>query len=193
MSFEVNRGDIFYIDRFGLQTGSEQRAGRPGIIVSNKENNLHSETVEVVYLTTAPKTDLPTHVNISSAARPSIALCEQITTVSTEKLGNFVGHCTKEEMFQIDLALIRSLGVKIPELRDLQKDLDAFIREKKAAQPAEPKKSANPTNGNCAGGGCAFQTLCNMPNWRQSEICIRSCTSNSLAGSSPQGRRRRFA
>lgn len=134
MSQEINRGDIFYIDRFGIQTGSEQRSGRPGIIVSNKDNNQHSETVEVVYLTTAPKTDLPTHVKISSSTRDSTALCEQITTVSVDKLGNFVGQCTKEEMFQIDLALVRSLGIKIPELRDFQKELDAFVKGKSAAE-----------------------------------------------------------
>lgn len=142
MRSEINRGDIYYIDRFGLQIGSEQRAGRPGIIVSNKENNRHSETVEVVYLTTAPKADLPTHVRIFSANRESIALCEQITTVSTEKLGNFIGRCTKEEVFQIELALIRSLRIKIPELRDLQKDLDAFVQEKRAAAIKEQKQSA---------------------------------------------------
>lgn len=150
MSLSVKRGDIFYIDRFGLQTGSEQRAGRPGIIVSCKENNRFSETVEVVYLTTAPKTDLPTHVKILSAARESTALCEQITTVSVEKLGNFIGQCTKEEMFQIDLALVRSLGIKIPELRDLQKELDIFVQEKRAAEieknarPPEPEKAEEP-------------------------------------------------
>lgn len=156
MNQGISRGDIFYIDRFGFQTGSEQRAGRPGIIVSNKENNRHSETVEVVYLTTAPKTNLPTHVRIFSAVRESIALCEQITTVSTEKLGNYVGQCTKEEMFQIDLALVRSLGIKIPELRDLQKDLDALAREMRNANAdkAEPEKPENPTTEDYAGGGC---------------------------------------
>lgn len=150
MSLDIKRGDIFYIDRFGLQTGSEQRAGRPGIIVSCKENNRFSETVEVVYLTTAPKAELPTHVKILSATRESTALCEQITTVSTEKLGNFIGQCTKEEMFQIDLALIRSLGIKIPELRDLQKELEIFAQEKRAAEtdrnakPPEPEKVDEP-------------------------------------------------
>lgn len=157
MSCEVNRGDIFYIERFGLQTGSEQRAGRPGIIVSNRENNLHSETVEVVYLTTAPKTELPTHVQIFSSARRSIALCEQITTVSVERLGDLVGRCTKDEMLQIDVALILSLGVKIPDLRDLQKDLDAFVREKKSAKAdktAYPQEVEKTDTANHAGGGC---------------------------------------
>ena len=72
---DIKRGDIWYIES-GYSVGSEQRAGRPAIVVS-------SGTVEVVYLTTQPKRDLPTHVTISSLSRESTALCEQITSVST--------------------------------------------------------------------------------------------------------------
>ena len=47
----IERGDIFYVGLTPFVTGREQLAGRPGIIVSNDQNNLHSETVEVVYCT----------------------------------------------------------------------------------------------------------------------------------------------
>lgn len=76
---EIKRGDIFYVGG-GQTTGSEQRAGRPAIVVSNDKNNEHSQTVEMVYLTTKPKRDMPTHVLITSLSRESIAICEQITT-----------------------------------------------------------------------------------------------------------------
>lgn len=109
---EIRRGDIFYISRYPT-TGSEQEAGRPGIIVSNEANNLHSGTVEVVYLTTQPKPDLPTHVSIDSAPRPSRALCEQVTTVSVERLGNYIGRLTDREMTQIDTALLISLDLTV--------------------------------------------------------------------------------
>lgn len=64
---KIERGDIFYISQNGPVFGSEQMAGRPAIIVSNDKNNAHSETVEVIYLTTQEKAPLPTHVSISSA------------------------------------------------------------------------------------------------------------------------------
>lgn len=55
------RGEIFYIERAGDSYGSEQQAGRPAIVVSNDKNNEYSSTLEVVYLTTQPKTEqLPT-------------------------------------------------------------------------------------------------------------------------------------
>lgn len=48
---EIKRGEIYYIT-FVPVVGSEQRGGRPGIVVSNNANNAHSNTIEVVYLTT---------------------------------------------------------------------------------------------------------------------------------------------
>ena len=85
--------------------------GRAGaIIVSNDKGNQSSSTVEVVYLTTQPKHDLPTHVVIRATGKESIALCEQVTTVSLERVGDFCGECTKTEMQHIDIALMVSLG-----------------------------------------------------------------------------------
>ena len=52
---DVKRGEIYYISRGGYNTGSEQQADRPGVIVSNDKNNKNSQTLEVVYLTTQPK------------------------------------------------------------------------------------------------------------------------------------------
>ena len=50
---EIKRGEIYYIT-FAPVVGSEQHGGRPGIVVSNNMNNAHSNTIEVVYLTTQP-------------------------------------------------------------------------------------------------------------------------------------------
>lgn len=108
---QVRRGEIYYVDKFGTQTGSEQFSGRPAIIISNDENNKYSGTVEVVYLTSQPKKDLPTHVTIRSANQISVALCEQITTISKDKIGNYMTECTGEEMEEIDAALMISLGI----------------------------------------------------------------------------------
>ena len=72
---EINRGDVFYVNR-SETIGSEQRSGRPAIIVSNPECNEHSPVVEVVYLTCQYKKPMPTHVRIESIGRRSTALCE---------------------------------------------------------------------------------------------------------------------
>lgn len=107
----MKRGDIFYIARGGAVTGSEQYADRPAIIVSNNECNKHSSVIEVVYITTQPKADLPTHVTIRSTGRTSIALCEQVSSISTDRVNNYIGQVTDQEMKNIDIALMISLGL----------------------------------------------------------------------------------
>lgn len=63
-------------------------------------------------MTTKPKTDLPTHVYIESALRPSTLLCEQISTVSEERIGEWIGELTDDEVKELDVALAISLGMK---------------------------------------------------------------------------------
>ena len=110
---EVYRGDIFYI-QMGSSVGSEQSAGRPGVIVSNDMGNKHSPNVEVVFLTSKDKKPLPTHVDVFCKV-PSTALCENIHTVSKERLGDFIKSCSTSEMKRIDEALLVSLGIEPSE------------------------------------------------------------------------------
>ena len=107
----MKRGDIFYIKSTYTEEGSEQRGDRPAVIVSNNKNNEHAETVEVVYMTTKPKTDLPTHVFIRSALAPSTVLCEQIFTVAKRRVGTLIGKLSASEMQAVDNALAISLGL----------------------------------------------------------------------------------
>lgn len=113
MDWTIKRGDIYYIERDEPEIGSEQRAGRPAIIVSNNAQNSTSDVVQVVYLTTKPKTDLPTHVTIRSTDKVSIALCEQITPVDISRLGTYKCSCNESEMAAIDTALITSLALDL--------------------------------------------------------------------------------
>ena len=91
----MKRGEIYYIESTYRETGSEQRGGRPAVIVSNDKNNENSEVVEVVYMTTKPKNDLPTHVFIRSALSPSTVLCEQVNSVSVKRIGTLIGKLTR--------------------------------------------------------------------------------------------------
>lgn len=108
---KISRGDMFYIYKYRV-CGCEQMAGRPAIIVSNDACNQSSETVEVIYLTTQEKTPLPTHVTITSSPKESTALCEQITTVSVDRIGDYCGHLTEEEIVAVDDAIRISLALK---------------------------------------------------------------------------------
>lgn len=106
------RGNIFYIEN-RTSVGSEQSGSRPGIVVSNDIGNEHSMTVEVVYMTTKEKTPLPTHVTIQSGRQQSTALCEQITTVAKERLGDWMAKLSDDEMRAVEDAMLISLGITV--------------------------------------------------------------------------------
>lgn len=96
---QYRRGEIYYINNASKEhVGSEMKKDRPAVIVSCDANNKHSDVLEVVFLTSAPKKDLPTHVTIRSTGRKSEALCEQPTPVSVERINNFVGKASEKEM-----------------------------------------------------------------------------------------------
>lgn len=105
------RGEIYYVLYDDSSVGSEQRSGRPGIIVSNDQNNRYASTLEIVYLTTKEKKPLPTHVHIEASRIPSTALCEQIFTVDKSRIGDYIGKLTSEEMNEIETGILISLGL----------------------------------------------------------------------------------
>lgn len=132
---DVKRGEIYYISRGGYNTGSEQQADRPGVIVSNDKNNKNSQTLEVVYLTTQPKNELPTHCTIRSTGRVSTVLCEQIHTVAVERIGKYIGVCTAQEMQNIDIGLMISIG--LGDAGGATKDKTVVTEEKKTEEKVQ--------------------------------------------------------
>lgn len=131
----IYRGEMFYVFQTP-STGDEIQSGRPAIIVSNDDHNRHSRVVEVVYLTTQEKDYRPTHVTIKSSPKESTAICEQIHTVSIDRLGDFAGRVTESEMQEIDIALLCSLqldeytpseSVHPGGTSELQKELTTMI------------------------------------------------------------------
>lgn len=126
----MTRGAIHYIVETPT-TGSEQRAGRPAVIVSNNDINERLGTVEVVFLTTRPKADHPTHVTVRATKLSSTALCEQVTTISIERVGDYVATCSSNEMMLIDQGIAISLGISThvaPENPKLVEDLRYRLR-----------------------------------------------------------------
>lgn len=113
------RGDIWFIKNSKYPSNpvaSEFEPNRPAVIVSNDFNNKHSNMIEVVMLTTQPKKDLPTHVDIIMPNKTcSIALCEQIYSISESRFEQYAATCTDRELQNINKALTISLALPSPE------------------------------------------------------------------------------
>lgn len=122
-------GDIFYVEnRIDVNpVGSEMWHGRPAVVVSNNDHNCNSDTVAIVYLTLREKSSSPMHVPVQCKTE-STALCEQLATISKERLGTYVRRCTEAEMRGIRNGIAHYLGMKnceeakTPELAHVAND-----------------------------------------------------------------------
>ena len=106
------RGDIFYAN-LPDQKGSEQNGLRPVVIIQNNLGNKHGRTLIVAPITSREKKDLPVHSEIynNSLEKYSTILLEQVTTIDKNKVKEFVGHLTRNELKKLNIALARSVGL----------------------------------------------------------------------------------
>lgn len=125
----MKRGDIYWINAGNyVSTGFEIYTDRPAVIVSNNIVNNRMTTVNIVYLTTAEKKDAPSRVKVFGSGRESTAICEQVQTVSIERVGDYVGECSPEELRQIDEALAIELGLSVSasDLGKTERERDTY-------------------------------------------------------------------
>ena len=124
---ELYRGDIVYIGKGLRAVGTEMYSERPAVVVSNDKCNKNSTIIEVVYLTSQPKRNLPTHVNVLCNV-PSIALCEAVYSIDRNRVTGYIRSASDAEMREIDKALNISLGLtdKMPESVDYKAERDLY-------------------------------------------------------------------
>jgi mRNA interferase MazF len=105
------RGDIYYVE-LPKGMGSEQGGKRPFVIIQNDIGNKFSPTVIGVPATksTNNKTNIPTHFD-TLILEPSTILCEQIMTVSKERLGEKIGVLDDDDLRLLDKKLKISIGL----------------------------------------------------------------------------------
>ena len=114
------RGEIYYVKSFPT-CGHEQRSGRPAIIVSSNDINAHSEVVEVCYLTLKEKPNFSTHIFIDRGpCINSTVLCEQITSVATDRIGDFMCRIPEHLEEALDEAL--KVSLHLPDTSKLDGD-----------------------------------------------------------------------
>lgn len=110
LSEPVQRGEIYQADLKPAQ-GSEQDGIRPVLIVSRDAINKFSPVVIIVPVTDASNKSrlYPTHVpfNAGTGGLPmdSVALCEQIRTISKARLKKQYGKVGRPEMASIEAAI----------------------------------------------------------------------------------------
>ena len=117
-SWVYRRGDI-YIANLNPFRGSEQGGTRPVLILQNNDGNYYCPTLIVAPLSSKlKKTDLPTHFLLKKGGglvTDSIVELEQIKTIDKSRVKRYVGKITPEQMSGVEEAILKSLGMVIPE------------------------------------------------------------------------------
>jgi mRNA interferase MazF len=107
------RGDVWLVD-VGSPIGREQAGRRPVVIVSDDLINAGPSGLVIVVPMTSRRRDLPSHVEIDAAAgldAPSYAKCEDVKSISTQRLTHVIGAVSHIELDQISTILARLLAV----------------------------------------------------------------------------------
>lgn len=102
------RTDVWLID-FGDPVGREQSGRRPAVVVSSNDLNDSKEGATIVVPTTTVARGLPSHIEIdprdSGLDETSYAKCEDVKSISEQRLIAQLGAVGEETMFQIARAL----------------------------------------------------------------------------------------
>jgi mRNA interferase MazF len=108
---EARRGDIWYVD-WSPGRGSEQTGLRPAVIIQTDAANSNPRYPNTIVLTISTKgKTVPFHVPVNPSGgnglqEKSFVKCEQILTISKERLIRRVG-CLDDEQMKVVAAEIR--------------------------------------------------------------------------------------
>lgn len=104
----ARRGDVWLVD-FGDPVGREQSGRRPAVVVSADPLNESRAGVVIVVPCTTTRRGLPSHIEIepgtSGLDDVSYAKCEDIKSVSDERLATRLGSVIDETLFAIGRAM----------------------------------------------------------------------------------------
>ena len=109
-----NRGEIWLVD-FGEPIGREPAWQRPALVVSDDLLNQGPSGVVIVVPLTTRHRDIPSHIEIdadqSGLDDTSYARCEDVRSLSVNRLVTRVGHAPPEAIHDIERALRFLLGL----------------------------------------------------------------------------------
>ena len=113
---EPRRGELYWLDWHPAR-GSEQAGRRPGLIVTANPINRRAPVVVVAALTSRVS-QRPYHFHVrvplsvaTGLTRESTVLCEQLMTVSKDRLEAYIGALPPDVMAEVDAALAVALAL----------------------------------------------------------------------------------
>jgi mRNA interferase MazF len=110
----AHRGEVWLVD-FGEPVGHEQSGRRPAVVVSADPLNESRAGIVIVVPTTTTPRGLPSHVEIdpisSGLDEVSYAKCEDIKSISDERLIAHLGRASDTALFEVARVLRYLLNI----------------------------------------------------------------------------------
>ncbi len=103
---DISRGELWWVD-WSPGRGSEQGGRRPALVIQTDAANHNPHYPNTIVVTVGTRgRDVPFHVPLeacetSGLSRPSFVKCEQILTISKERLESRLGRVTPKELDQV--------------------------------------------------------------------------------------------
>lgn len=107
----MRRGEVYWVN-FDPSVGEEIQKKRPAVVVSIDSFNERFNRAQVVPLT-SKNTDKvgPSQALVHTPDGPSKALVDQLTTISSVRLGSYFFRISKEDMEAVEDVIRRHLGL----------------------------------------------------------------------------------
>lgn len=127
---DIKRGDIFYVTH-----GST----KPAVVITNDDINASRDFIGVVFCSKENVPESNMHVPVMTRTS-GYAICERMTYVTKDKLGDYIKTCTEKEMDGIDAAL--SIALALSDERNEQRvdeykaKLEVLVNELECAERA---------------------------------------------------------
>lgn len=132
----IRRGMVFWINPGRVYNQSHQffackgkkypthlqMGNRPWMVVSNDDGNDTSPTCNIVPITLEDKPVLPCHVTFIYEGRQQTVLCEQVRTVDTMALKNFIYIVSDEVLQKVERAIAIQFAIRPSILTTLTMD-----------------------------------------------------------------------
>jgi mRNA interferase MazF len=113
---KVYRGELYWVD-WSPGRGSEQTGRRPALVIQeNPASSNPNYPLTIVLTLSTHGHNCPSHVAVlptesNGLSVASYVKCEQVQTVSKERLGQRIGMLDQEVMARVNAALLRVLAL----------------------------------------------------------------------------------
>lgn len=123
----LRRGQLYYIKKqlnFNTEPSGQEDIGKPVLIISADKKIMEKNgTITVANITRRPRSEMDTHLEVQLGSCKAVAILEQEVTISIDRLGEYIGELTEDEMNKVNNIVCKIKGI------DLEGIISRYINE----------------------------------------------------------------